>query len=87
MSKGIKIWGVICCVSIFIILTPLWATLFAILLGSSVPWLTDLITSVDKFVSILGVLIFIFAVCRFSKLVAKQHQKVLQQPVTYSRKK
>ena len=76
MNKNLKIWGAMCGISILIILTPLWATLTAIVLGTSLPWLTEFITSVDKYIAIIGVVTFVISICQFSREFTRQHQNV-----------
>jgi membrane protein implicated in regulation of membrane protease activity len=79
--KGTKIWGIICVVSVLIILAPLWATLFAIWLGTSAPWLIEFITHADKFVSVFGVLLFVISIHRFSHLLAQRQEQKHQDSI------
>ena len=74
MSNSVKKWGIACGMSIVVILAPLWATLIAVLLGTTLPRFIDFITSIDKFISIFGVIFFIISIYQFSKLIAKPHE-------------
>ena len=87
MNRDIKIWGTACGASILVILAPLWATLIAIVLQSSMPGLTELITSIDKYIAIMGVLLFTFSIGRFAKLFAKKHQEVQKKRPKHSKQR
>ena len=85
MGRNVKNWGISCGVSIAIILAPLWATLIAIVLGTSVPWLIHLITQVDKYISVFGVFLFIISIYQFSKLIAKKREVKEEHESIYSK--
>jgi len=73
--NNVKKWGMACVISVLIILSPLWTTLIAILLGTSVPSFVEFITFIDKYISVCGVFFFVISIYQFSKLTANSENE------------